>query len=443
MSVDPLMDILRTALDAATAAGATDADASLSIADRFGCEARLDAVTKLERSRARGLALRVFRGKKRASLSTTDLTPDGIRALAARVVEAASFVGDDPHAGLPEAFGSAGEDLGLVSPDVAARDDEAKVEEALALERRVRELDPRITNSKGAHVNDTRAQHLLANTRGFAGSYATTSASRSVQPLASDGADRRIGYYGTAARSYAGLTTAEDVARLGVERAVQLCGARKPQTMRVPVIFERDLAGSVIGDLFQALSAANVASGNSFLDDRIGERIGSEHVTIVDDGLLYGGLGTSPFDSEGVPTRTTVVFDRGVLKTYLADTYNGRRIGMASTGNAAGGGVGPNNFVLRAGSGSLDDLIRSTKRGVLVVDTIGFATEHASGTYSRGARGMMIENGELAYPIDEFTIASTFPEMLAGIDAVADDLVYDGSIVAPSFRVAEMQISGN
>ncbi len=435
-------DLVAVALAAATASGATDAEASLGLADRFACEARLTEVTKLERSRARGLSLRVFVGKKRAALSTTDLTPAGIRELATRTVEAARFVADDPHAGLPEVFGIAEGDFGLVSPDVAARPDEAKIEEALELERLVRQGDPRITNSKGAHVGDTRATHLLANTRGFSGSYDTTYASRSVTPLASDGADRRIGSYGSAARSYAGLTPVADVARIAVERAVLLCGARKPATMRIPVIFERDLAASVLGDLFAALGAANVASGNSFLTDRIGERIGSDLVTIVDDGLLPGGLGTAPFDAEGVPTRTTTVIERGMFRTFLADTYNGRRIGIASTGNASGGGVGANNFFLQPGSGTLEELIRKTQRGVLVTDTIGFATEYASGMYSRGARGMMIENGELAYPVDEFTIASTFGEMLLGIDAIADDLIHDGRVVSPSFRVAEMTISG-
>jgi PmbA protein len=190
------------------------------------------------------------------------------------------------------------------------------------------------------------------------------------------------------------------------------------------------------------VNAANVAVGNSYLADAIGETIGSPYVTIVDDGRLPGGLGTSPFDAEGTPTRSTTVFERGVLKTFLYDTYYARRLGAQSTGNASGGGIGVNNFYLRSGDKTLDELIASTARGVLVYDTIGFATEYASGTYSRGARGIWIENGEPAYPIDQFTIASNFKAMLAGIDAVADDAIFDGGIVSPSFRVAEMTISG-
>jgi PmbA protein len=213
--------------------------------------------------------------------------------------------------------------------------------------------------------------------------------------------------------------------------------------MRVPVIFERDVAAAVLGDIFSSLSAANVTIGNSFLAGRVGERVGSELVTIVDDGLLRRGLGTSPFDAEGVPTRKTVVFERGTLLTFLYDTYYARKLGAATTANSSGSGIGPNNFYLVPGERTLDELIAATPRGVLVLDTIGFATESVTGTYSRGARGFLIENGEVAYPIDEFTIAGNLATMLGAVDAVANDLRFDGSIVSPSFRVAEMTVSGN
>ncbi|MDB5028504.1 MAG: pmbA, partial [Candidatus Eremiobacteraeota bacterium] len=246
----------------------------------------------------------------------------------------------------------------------------------------------------------------------------------------------------TAARGWSAAEAAPAVALQAVHRALALVGARKPQTMRVPVIFERDVAAGVLADVFAALSAANVAVGNSWLAGRIGERIGNERVTIVDDGRLRGGLGSSPFDGEGTPTRETVVVREGILQTYLSDVYWGRRLGIASTGNASGGGVGANNLFLAPGAGTLDELVAATERGVLVLDTIGFATEHASGTYSRGARGIYIEDGSPRYAIEEFTIASSFGEMLQGIDRVAGDLRFDGTVVSPSFRVAEMTISG-
>jgi PmbA protein len=441
---DEALAFAALAVAAALEHGATAAEATLSINDRFGAEARGAELTKLEQSRSRSLTMRTFVGRRRASLSTTDLTHDGIGSLAKRVVAAAAFVGEDPHGGLPETVTPPGDDaaLEMVAADVAARAPQAKIDDVLELERAVRRADPRIDNSRGSHASDSQATIALVNSLGFRGAYRTTSASRSTSPVARDGDDLRIGSYGTAARGYARLESVESVARAAAARAIALCGARRPATTRVPVIFERDVAAAVLGDLFNAVNAANVAVGNSYLAEAIGESIGSPLVTIVDDGRLAGGLGTSPFDAEGTPTRLTPVFERGVLKTFLYDTYYARRLGARSTGNASGGGIGVNNLYLYAGEATLDELIAATPRGVLVYDTIGFATEHASGTYSRGARGVWIENGEPAYPVDEFTIASNFKAMLAGIDAVANDLRFDGSIVSPSFRVAEMTISG-
>jgi PmbA protein len=209
------------------------------------------------------------------------------------------------------------------------------------------------------------------------------------------------------------------------------------------VIFERDVASAVLSDVFAAVNAANVVVGNSWLIDRVGEKIGSEAVTIVDDGRVHGLLGSSPFDAEGVLTRRTPVVENGVLQTFLYDSYNARKLGARSTGNSAGGSIGPNNFFMEAGERTLDELIHSTKRGILVLDTIGFSTEHATGSYSRGARGMLIVDGELAHPVDEFTIAAPLLQMLAAIDGIANDLRFDATIVAPSFRVSEMTISGN
>ena len=442
---DEALALARAALDRTVAAGATDAEATVAIADRFGVRARDTTVTQLERSRGRSLTVRAFAGTRRAVLTTSDLTPDGIAALARRVVEAARTVHEDPHAGLPDTVVTpelCDHDLLTVSVDVASRADEEKIEEALAMERAIRAADARIVNSDGSRSGDTVASLALTNTRGFAGVHQGTRASRSAAPVAQDGETKRIGHYGSASRGWATLEPPESVAVHAVHRALALIGARKPPTMRVPVIFERDAAAVVLGDVFEALSAKNVALGNSWLIDRIGTAVGNARVSIVDDGVLRGGLGSAPFDAEGTPARETAVVRDGVLQSYLSDTYWGRRLGIASTGNADGGGVGPTNLYLVPGAGTLEDLVAGTERGILVLDTIGFATEHASGTYSRGARGIYIEDGEPRHVVDEFTIASTFPEMLSAIDAIAGDLRFDGTVVSPSFRVAEMQISG-
>jgi len=443
--LDELLDLARLAVSLALGAGATEAEATAALSTRFSTEARGETISKLEQSTGHSLGVRVFIDGAKSSLATSDLSREGIAAMVREVVGAARFVEPDPLGGLPEIFDAPAPSapLQIYFDDVLERDAEEKIAEARTLETLIRAYDARIDNSSGSRVSDAVASVALANSRGFAGNYRSSSALRMTNPVARDGSHKRNAAYGSAARTYADLESAQAVATEAARRAVGMCGARKPPTTRLPVIFERDVAAAVLGDVFTALNAANVAVGNSFLIDRVGERIGSELVTLVDDGRIARGLGTAPFDAEGVATRRTVIFERGRLRTFLYDTYYGRKLGAASTGNAAHGGIGPSNLYLEAGRATLDELIASTGRGVFVLDTIGFSSESVSGTYSRGARGMMIENGELAYPIDEFTISGKLPEMLGAIDGVANDLRFDGSIVSPSFRVAEMTISGN
>jgi len=440
------LDLARRVVELASSAGASQAEATYTISDRFSTEARGAELVKLEQSVGRSVTLRVFAGGK-ASLGTSDLSADGLARFVRETVDAARFVAPDPHAGLPgDTPGARGANdaasLEMYADDVRGRDPVAKIDDALALERLVRAADSRVINSSGARVADSTTTIALANSLGFAASYRMSQASVGVGPIAGDGETKRTGSYGSAARSYAALEAIASVAQKATRRAVGSIGARKPPTMRCPVIFERDVAAAVLADLFTAVSAANVAIGNSFLASKIGERIASELVSIVDDGRIPGALGTSPFDGEGVRTRRTPVVASGVLQTFLYDSYYARRLGAKTTGNAAGGGIGPNNFMLAPGAGDLDDLVAATPRGVLVLDTIGFSTESVTGTYSRGARGFLIENGELAGPIDEFTIASNMLEMFGAIDAIANDLVFDQAIVSPSFRVGEMTVSG-
>ena len=429
---------------AAIAAGAEEADATFTVGDRFSVEARDREIAKLEQSTGRNLSLRVFLGGAKASLSTTDLSDEGLQGCVGTAVEAARYVGRDPNGGLPDEVEAATDaDLALYSPDVREREPDAKIEEALRLEAVARAYDERIVNSSGSRVVDSVLTVALANSRGFRGAYRSSTAGRGSGPIARDGTGKRVGHYDSAGRSYTSLESVEVIAREAARRAVEMIGARKPQTMRCPVIFERDVAALVLADVFSAVNAANVAVGNSFLIERVGARVGSEFATLIDDGRLPGALGSSPFDSEGVPTRRTVVFERGTLRTFLYDSYYARKLGAKSTGNASGGTVGPNNFYLEPGAGSLEELIAATPHGVLVLDTIGFSTESVTGTYSRGARGFLIENGERTVPLDEFTIAGNLALMLASIDAVATDLRFDAPIASPSFRVAEMTVSGN
>jgi len=443
MTRDDAIEIAARTVDLALTCGAQSAEASLSVTQRFHVEARDATVSKLERSTGSGVHLRLWKEGRRATVASTDLDREALREAIVRGLDQLGYVAQDPYAGLPDEWGMYEGDLALVDPSIAQRDDAEKVADALALERAIRAADPRIVNSSGSHYADAASTIALANSNGFRGAYVATSASRSTAPLAQMDDAKRTAHYGTAARFMRDLESVPQVATMAARRAVEMFGARKPPTMRAPVIFERDVAAAMLSDIFAAAAASHVAVGNSWLAERIGERVGSANVTIVDDGTLPGRLGSAPFDGEGVATRRTTVFEGGTLRTFLYDSYYARKLGARTTGNSTGGGIGANNFYLEPGSGSLLDLIAATSRGVLVLDTIGFATEHATGTYSRGARGFMIENGELTYPIDEFTVAGNFPDMLAALDAVANDLRFDGSTVSPSFRIADMTVSGN
>ena len=441
MSVEPL-ELARRAVALAAKAGAGQAEATMAVSDTFQAEARGEQITKLQQSVGRSLTLRAFVDGRKATLATTDLSAEGLEALVVRCVEAARSVERDPLGGLPAPESVAAGDLHIFEADVRARSEDEKLADALAMEREMRAYDARIDNSNGSRVADAVTTIALVNSLGFEGSYTSSSASLSAAPVARDGEEMRTAHFGASRRGYGAMPAAGEIARTAARRAVEMCGARKPQTTILPVIFERDVAAVLLGDLFAACSGANVAIENSFLAGRIGERIGSDLVTIVDDGLLPAGMGTSPFDAEGVATRKTLVFDRGVLRSFLFDTYHARKLGAKSTGNASGGTVGPNNFYLQPGTGSLDELIARTPRGIVVYDIIGFATEHVTGTWSRGASGFMIEDGRIAYPVDGFTIAGNLRDMLATVDDVAGDIVYEAPIVSPSFRVAEMTVSG-
>ena len=443
MTKDEALALSTDAVAAAIRAGASAAEATFHQSRRFHVEARQIALGKLEQSIGRTLSMRIFANGRRVHLASSDLTNAGLERAIRAAVEQTAFVTEDPYAALPEHCGSFAGDLALYDQTLAEREDAHKIDDALEMERLVRDEDPRVVNSSGSHYSDALGLTAFVTSAGFSGAYESTRATLSSAPVAEAHGVKRVGHYGTAARHAVDLESVPRVAAMAAKRAVEMFGSVKPPTERMSVIFDRDVAAMVLEDVFAAISAANVAVGNSWLAGRVGERIGSDLVTIVDDGTLPGKLGSTPFDGEGVATRRTPVFSRGVLDTLLYDTYYARKLGASTTGNSTGSGIGANNFYLEPGTDTLEALIASTKRGVLVLETIGFATEHATGSYSRGARGFLIENGELAHPIDEFTVAGNFADMLAAVDGVANDLRFDGAVVSPSFRVSEMTISGS
>jgi PmbA protein len=266
-------------------------------------------------------------------------------------------------------------------------------------------------------------------------------------PVATENGSMEREYWFTIARNYKGLEDAEAVGRKAAQRAIRRLGAVKVDTQRAPVIFEPRIARSLLGNIFEAVDGRAIYRKASFLAGKLGEKIADERFTLIDDGTLPGLFGSSPFDDEGVPSRRTPVIERGVLKNYLLNTYTARKLNMKTTGNASRGitgnaGIGHGNFFIEAGTRSQEEIIRSVKNGLFVTELIGSGVNTVTGDYSRGAVGMWIRDGELAFPVSEVTIASTLQEMLNGIGEIGNDLEFIGSISAPTIMLGEMTVAG-
>jgi PmbA protein len=254
-------------------------------------------------------------------------------------------------------------------------------------------------------------------------------------------------YWQSAARALAGLESPEFVGRTAAARALRRLGAVKVETRRVPVVFEPRVARSLLSHLFDAVHGMAVYREESFLAGKLGQRVAAEGLTVVDDTTLPGLLGTSPFDDEGVPSRRTVVIERGVLKSYLLNTYAARKLGLRTTGNASRGvtgnaGIGHGNFFVERGVTSPERLIADVSDGFYVTELLGFGVNIVTGDYSRGAAGLWIRGGELAFPVSEVTIAGNLKEMLMGLDGVGADLEFRGLTAAPTLRFQEMTVGG-
>jgi PmbA protein len=430
--------------------GATDADVVVADGDTFDVQVRLSAVDRLTKAREKRLGLRVFIGNRSASASTSDFSHDSLERVVSDTCSLAGAVVEDPVSGLPSAdlMARALPDLDLYDPT------KLDTESQIALARRAEEAalaaDPRITNSEGADFSSYAGRVVLANSHGFVGEYRSSSFSVSVSPIATgtDAEGMQRDYWYAAQRKFSRLESPESVGKEATRRTVRRLGARKVPTQRAPVIFDQEMAGSLLGNLCSAISGYSLYKGASFLVGQLGKPLFPDFVTIYDDGLMPGGFGSRPFDGEGLPSRTQTIIDRGVLKSYLLDSYSGRKLGMTSTGNASRGvgdspSAGPTNFYLAPGTVSPTDIIRSVKQGLYITELIGFGINMVTGDYSRGAAGYWIENGELAYPVEEITIAGDLKEMFAHIEMVGSDLEFRGRIASPTIKISEMMIAGN
>ena len=449
VSYEALPEIARDVVKQALAAGASDAECTIAEGDEFSANVRMGELETLKEAGSRGAGLRVLIGKRMGASYTSDLTPEGIQQMVRSAIDLAALTTEDPHAGLPEPdeFGSLTVDLQLFSNETAKLPTEERIALAKRAEAAALAVDPRITNSEGASFDSSVGGRVFANSRGFTGAYRSSYCSVSAVPVATQNGSMERDYWFTIARNYKGLEDAETVGRKAAARALRRLGAVKVETQRVPVVFEPRTARTLLGNIFDAVDGRAIYRNASFLAGKIGEKIADERITLVDDGTIPGLFGSSPFDDEGVPTRRTPVIERGVLKNYLLNTYTARKLDMKTTGNASRGitgnaGIGHGNFFIEAGTRTPEEIIGGIKNGFFVTELIGSGVNIVTGDYSRGAVGIWIRDGELAFPVSEVTIASTLQEMLNGIGEIGNDLEFLSSVSAPTIMLGEMTVAG-
>ena len=442
-------ELLSDIVDRSLRLGATDAEALGIETTEFHVEVRLGQVEKLQESASRGLGLRVLYQGRQASCSTSDLSASAIEELIANAVDLAKRTSVDDAAMLPprEELAQEISDLGIYDPAIAELPTERKIELALAGETAARSFDKRIANSEGAACSTSIGKVTLVTSAGFAGEYPNTTCGLIVAPIAKEGEQMQVGYWGDRNRTLAGLDPAEELGQEAARRALRKLGATKARTQEVPIVFEATATEELLADFFDAIEGASIFRRASFLVDKLGEKIATEELTIIDDGRMPGGTGSRPFDGEGLPTRHTAVIQDGVLNNYLLNTYTARKLGLKSTGNAARSLtgapiVGYGNFFIAPGVYSPDDIIASVQNGFYVTEMIGFGFNPVTGDYSRGAAGWWIEKGKLAFPVEEVTIAGNFREILLGIEMIGNDLRFRGKIAAPTIKVNRMMVSG-
>lgn len=423
--------------------GADEMEVTLYDGREFNVDVRLGRIENLVEADSRYCAFRLFKDKKVASASSSDLSLATLQALVRKALKRASLTHADEFAGLPAParFKITEDSLKLYDPEVAGLKPQEKIKMALATERIALE-DRRITNSFGASFVTNELRTILVNSSGFSGEYLQTYCSLSLGLQAGHGDHLVEDYWFSSKRHLRDLAQPEEVARMAVERTVRQLNPRKVETQNVPVIFEPTMTSWLLAFLFSCVSGTAVYQQTTFLAGRLGEKIGNDLVTVVDDGLLPGRLGSRPFDSEGVPTQRTVVIENGVLRNYLCNTYAARKLNLPATGNGNGRGVVPNNFYLEPGTITPDEIIKSTRKGFLLTRVIGHGLNSVTGDISRGACGLWIEDGQAVFPVSEVTIAGNLGRVLQNIELVGNDIQFESPVCGPTIRVGEMTVAG-
>ena len=445
-SRDFFEDLVDTALTHAKKLGATDAAAEASEGCGLSVSVRKGELENVERNRDKSLGITVYVGQKRGNASTSDFSTAAIRQTVKAAFDIARFTAEDKSSGLPAERDIARlhRELNLFHPWAITSEGAAAL--ALKCEAAALATSPRITNSEGAGVSAQQSHFFSAHTRGFRGGYASSRHSLSVAPIASspgkNGDMQRDAWY-SSMRDARELASPEAVGRYAAERALARLKSRKVKTCECPVLFESPLAAGLLGGFVQAISGGAIYRKSTFLLDILGKAAFPEHIDITEDPFLHKGKGSAPFDDEGVKTRARTVVDAGMVQGYFLSTYSARKLGMRTTGNAGGS----HNLVMSsrqtAAGDDLDAMLKKLGTGLFVTELMGQGVNYVTGDYSRGAAGFWVEKGQIAFPVEEITIAGNLKDMLMGIQAVGADTYNYGAKTVGSILVNRMKVAGS
>jgi len=426
--------------------GADAAECYIENGRNLSIEVRKGEVETVEEAASYGAGLRVFIKGKMAFASSNDLGERALEDAVGRAIEFARITTSDPNNVLPDDKGMT-EIAGLFDPRIAQIPMEQKIDLAKKAEQLAMK-DPRITKSDGARYGEGEDEVVIANSNGLAKSYRSSACFLGVSVVAEKGDQKSSGGEFSRARSFKDLKPAEELAAKAARDATEMLDPKPLKTQKAAVIFHADVGSALLGGILGAVNGERVLQGASFLGKRMGQKIGSELVTLIDDGTLEKGVASEPFDGEGVPTQKRIIVDKGVLKGFMYNTIIAKRAGVRSTGNAVRGGftslpeIGPHQFTMAAGQAKLEDIIKATKVGLLVKEVTGYGINPVNGNFSGGASGFWIEDGKIVFPVKGLTIAGTADEMLNGIEMAGDDLDLSRRMATPTFRIKLLQIGG-
>ena len=429
--------------------GAAQAEAFVEIGRESSVRVRDGEIEDLTQATSKGVGLRVVAKQRLGFIYTSDFDPTGMDAFVDRALQLAQAAAPNPLNGLPTRAALKGDKtIGpLYDSEVANLSPEWKIRAALEMEKAGKAYDPRVRTFDSVGAGESVGEVHLASSEGASGSYEGTYAFLYAVPVASQGDQLQTSYWVDYKRFLKELDSPESIGKEAARRAVRMLGAKKVKSQKVPVIFDPMMAASFVGSIAGAANGDAVFKKSSFFAPLLGKTIAPNTVTVVDDGRLEKGLGTAPFDGEGVPTRRTPLIEKGKLKAFLYDTFTARKAKTQTTGNASRGyrsmpHIGTHNLYLEPGTQPPEEIVREVKNGFYITAMLGHGANMVTGEYSRGANRLWIENGELSHPVQEVTVAGHMLEMLKGIDAIGNDLTFRGSTGAPTIRFAELTISG-